>query len=222
MLRPRKRINRREIKEDTLVTVYVRVQRFIQNHSKQINIGIFVIAAIAIIGIFMIRSKKKAELTAAGELGIAEQFYYVSNYPRAIDELTKIADTYSGTNAAGSAIFFVANSYFATGDYDNAEKYYKIYLKNYSKNKLFSASSSAGVAACLDSKERYSDAARLYENDGKKYGDLFVAPFYLRDAGRCYTLAGNKEKAKEIYKYILEKYSGFNMRQQISFLLNSL
>ena len=150
MLRPRKRITKREIKEDTLVTVYVRVQRFIQHHSKQFNIGIFVLLAVAIIGVFMIRSKKKAEVVAAGKLGIAEQFYYASNYPRAIDELTKIADTYSGTNAAGTAVFFVANSYFATGDYNNAEKYYKIYLKDYSNSKLFTVSSLAGIAACLD------------------------------------------------------------------------
>jgi len=222
MLRPRKRITKREIKEDTLVTVYVRVQRFIQNYSKQFNIGIFAIVAIAVIGIFMIRSKKKAELVAAGKLGIAEQFYYASNYARTIDELVKIADTYSGTNAAGSAVFFVANSYFATGDYDSAEKYYKIYLKDYSKSKLFTASSLAGVAACLDSKKRYDDAAKLYENAGEKYRDLFVAPFYLKDAGRCYTLSGNKEKAKEVYKYILKKYPKFTMRQQINFLLNSL
>ncbi|MFX0211505.1 MAG: tol-pal system YbgF family protein [Candidatus Hodarchaeota archaeon] len=218
MLRPRKRISKREIKEDALVTAYFRVQKFIQRHTKQLNIGVTVVIIVIIAGVFIFRSKKKAELVAAGKLGIAEQFYYAAEYTKAIEDLTQIVNTYSGTKSAGTAAFLLANSYFQTGDYNNAQKYYEIYIDDYSDNELFSPSSLAGIAACLESNGQYGEAARLYEKAGKKYPDSFGAPMYLKDAGKCYVLAGDKNKGKEIYHYIIERYPQSSIRQEVSFL----
>jgi len=222
MLRPRKRITKREIKEDALVTAYFRAQKFIRKYSKQLNIGLIVVVIVGIVGILMIRSKKRAEWAAAGKLGIAEQFYYASDYPRAIDELTQIVNTYLGTDAAGNATFFLANVHLATKDYSNAERYYKIYLDDYSETTSFSAASLAGIAACMESQNRFAEAARLYEKAGKEYPDFFEAPFFLKDAGRCYQLAGNNQKGKEVYEYILEKYPKTSLGQEIAFLSESL
>lgn len=222
MLRPRKRISRREIKEDALVTAYFRVQKFLQTHSKKLNVVFAGVVLIVVVGLFMARSKKKAESIAAGKLGIVEQFYYASQYNRAIDELKQIVDTYSGTRAAGTAAFFLANSYFATADYENAEKYYEIYLDDYSDSKSFSASSLSGMAACLEYQGQYSEAARLYEKAGNKFHDSYTAPFYLNDAGRCYVIAGDKEKGREMYRAIMEQYSESSLTQEVAVLLETL
>jgi len=222
MLRPRKRITKREIKEDALVTAYFRVQKFIRKYNRQLNIGFVIVVLIGVVSVLMVRSKKKAELAASGKLGIAEQFYYAPDYGRAIDELIQIVNTYSGTNAAGKAAFFLANVYFATEDYGNAERYYRMYLDDYSNSTLFSASSLAGIAACLESQNRYAEAARLYEKAGGKYPDFFEAPFFLKDAGRCYGMAGNREKSKEMYQYIIERYPESSLRHEVAFLSESL
>lgn len=222
MLRPRKKLTRKEIKEDALVTAYVRIQKFIQKFGKQLNIGGFIVLAIIVIGIFMIRSKRSAEFTAMARLSIAEQFYFVSDHARATTELTEIVNTYSGTRAAGTAAFFLANTYFATNDYDNAEKYYQTYIDDYSNNKMFTASCFAGIAACRESMEQLPEAARFYENAAQKYPNSFKAPFYLKEAGRCYVLAEEFEKGKEIYKMIIEKYPDSSIKQEAEFLFESL
>ena len=222
MLRPRKKLSRREIKEDPLVTTYVRIQKFIQRHSKQLNVvGLILVAAI-VITVFMGRSKRSAESAAAGRLGIAEMYYYIQDYTRAIGELSDIVDTYSGTKSAGTAAFLTANAYYSTGDYANAERYYQSYLDDYNHNKMFSASSLAGVAACRESQGLFLEAAQLYERAGTKYADSFRSPFHLKDAGRCYVLAGEIAKGKAVYKTIIDKYADSSIKQEVEFLFESL
>ena len=222
MLRPRKKISKREIKEDALVTFYFRVQKFIRNYKKQVNIGLVVIVTVSVVGVLMVRSKKKAELTAAGRLGMAEQFYFAANYQKAIEELTPLVETYSGTKAAGTAVFYVANAYFALRDYPQAEKYYQIYVDDYSQNALISASSLAGIAACWESQQEYEKAAGQYEKAWRKYPDVFTAPYNLKDAGRCYALAGNREKAKQMYEHAMERYAESAVIQEVEFLSAAL
>ena len=222
MLRPRKKISKKEIKEDPLVTYYVRAQKFIQNHSRHLNIGLIAFVAIIVIGIFIVRSKKKADILAGGKLGIAEQYYSVMNYTRAIDEFTSIISTYSGTRAAGRATFYLANAYFEQGDFENAEKYYRMYIEDYGKNRLLAASSWAGSAACMESRADYAEAAAIYEKTGRKFSDLFQAPYYLKDASRCYILAGNDEAGKSILEYIKGNYPNSPIIQKIDPLIESL
>ena len=222
MLRPRKKLSRREIKEDPLVTTYVRVQKFIQRHNKQLNIvGLIVVAAI-VITVFMGRSKRSAETAAAGRLGVAEMYFWVEDYTRAIGELSNIVDTYSGTKAAGTAAFLTANAHYATGDYTNAERYFQLYLDDYDHNKMFSASSLAGIAACRESQGSFLEAAQLYERAGTKYENTSRSPFHLKDAGRCYVLAGEIDKGKAVYKTIIDKYEDSSIKQEVEFLFESL
>ena len=49
MLRPRKKIHRKEIKEDALVTNYFRVRKLVDRYSRQINIGLIALLAIAVV-----------------------------------------------------------------------------------------------------------------------------------------------------------------------------
>ena len=61
MLRPRKHITKKDIKEDTFVTVYLKIRKFVQKHNRYLNIGLLAIPVIVIVAILMVRSKKNAE-----------------------------------------------------------------------------------------------------------------------------------------------------------------
>lgn len=222
MLRPTKRITKKEIKEDPLVTAYVKVQKFLRSHSRELNIGITVFIILIVIGVLMIRSKKRAEITAAGGLSLAEQYYHAGRYDQAIPELSEVVETYSGTKAAGKAVFFIANSYFMQDDFANAEIYFRRFVDDYSKDELFGASSYAGIAACLESTEAYASAAEYYEKAARKFPDGFNAPVYLKDAGRCYRFAGDIANTKRVYQEILDDYPDSGVFQDVGYLLNSI
>lgn len=206
MLKPRKRITRREIKEDPLVTRYLQARKILQQYAKQIQYGVAIIILVILGLALMSRNQKRNEASAAGRLAMAELYYYSQNYDQAIQNLGQVADSYAGSKSAGIAVYFIANSYYTQDDYDNAEIYYKTYLNEYSDIPLFTESARAGVAACLENREQYAEAAVLYEQACKDNPHSFEVPFHLEDAARCYLLSGNTEKSKTMYQLILDKY----------------
>ncbi|MBN2029015.1 tetratricopeptide repeat protein [bacterium] len=222
MLRPRKRITRKEIKEDALVTTYFKIRKYVQKHSRYLTIVLLAIPVIIIVAMMMVKSKRDAELTAYARLGVVIQPYHLSDYSTSIGELTQIVDAYPGTKAAGEAVFFLGNSYFNMGNYVQAETYYQLYIDDYSDNDLFSISSMAGVAACHAAQDRFYEAALQYEKAANRYSNLFNAPFYLKDAARCYRLADDVEKAKMAYQVIVDRYPNSDLKDEVEFILESL
>ena len=222
MLRPRKKVTKHEIQEDALVTFYLKAQKFFRVHSQKVYIAIGAVAVLAVVAVFMARSKKDAEFRAADRLGIAEQFYYAQDFQRAIPEMQQIIDTFPGTRSAGTATFLLANAYFSTGNVDQAKNHFQSYLDRYKHFEVFTASSYAGIAACLDIQGHYREAAASFEKAAKAFPKSFLAPFHLKDAARCFTIAGDIAKAREIYSKITTDYRNSSIAQDASFYLESL
>jgi tetratricopeptide (TPR) repeat protein len=222
MLKPRKKLTKREIKEDTLVTTYLRIQKYYQKYQKVIQYTLAGVVVVVVIGVLMIRSKKNTENVALRKLSMAEQYFYMANINQAIESLTEIIETYSGTKASGDAAFLLANIYFQNREYGQAEKYYRLVYEKYDNKGLIASSSLAGIAACLESKNEFDEAAIMYEKAGQKSKNNFDAPFHLKNAARCYMLAGQQEKGKRLYQYILDYYSESSLKSEIEFVLQSL
>ena len=218
MLKPRKKLTRKEIKEDPLVTYYVQFQKFLRKYNQQINVGLIAIVVIIAGGIFLTRSQKGSEIKAASQLAMAEMPFYAQKYDRAILELTPIVDTYSGTKAGVRAAFYLATAYFEQNDYEKALTNFEICEKKSSKNLLVKVSSMAGMAACLESLGRVEEAAQMYENAGKKYSKYFSASQNLLQAARCYSEVKNNAKALEIYNLISSEYPESNEAKDVEFL----
>jgi TolA-binding protein len=222
MLRPRKKIVKREVKEEALVTYYFKARKLLDRYSKQVQIGLIAVAVLIALGVLMTRSKKKSELEASGKLGIVQQAYYMGEYQRVIPELSGLCEKYRGTPSAGTALFFLANAYYFTGNLEQAEKSYQGYLDRYGQNQDFSASSLAGLAAISESRKQFAKAAGLYERAGRKYGDCFSAPFYLKEAGRCYVLENDKVKGKAVYEFLIKKYPDSGPAQDVEISIATL
>jgi len=222
MLKPRKKLTKREIKEDGLVTTYFRVQKYFKKHQKIIQYTLMGLAAVVVISVLMVRSKKNTERAVIEKMGIAEQYYYTGNTGKAVEMFKEIIETYPGAEASRNAVFLLANSYFSKQDYDQAEKYFRLFYEKYNKNDIFTASSLAGIAACMESKNEFAEAAAMYEKAGKKSEGSFEAPFHLENAARCYLLAGDKEAGKRIYQMILDRYPKSELNRQNEFILQSL
>ena len=127
MLKPRKKLTKREIKEDALVTAYYQAQKYFKKHQKIIQYTLLGLAAVIVISVLMIRSKKNAGHLAAEKMGIAEEYYYTGNIDKAVGMFNEVIETYPGSEASGHAVFLLADSYFTKKDYDQAEKYFRLF-----------------------------------------------------------------------------------------------
>jgi len=222
MLRPHKKLRKKEIKEDALVTFYFRFQKWYTQYHRQIQIGLGILVALCVIAVLMARSKREAEAKASGKIGIAETYYLMGDYSRVIQEMEPIVKTYSGTRSAGIAAYYLGSAYYAQNRYAEAEKYFRMVVDHSPHMPLFSASSLAGLAAIAESKGDFKTAAKLYEKAGRKYSTLFTAPFYLKEAIRCYLRIQNIEKAKMLSDEWIKKFPENPGMQEIQWLREKL
>jgi predicted negative regulator of RcsB-dependent stress response len=202
-----KRITKRLMKEDRLVSTTFKATEYIQKNQTAFIIGGIAVVVIfsAILLIKMNASRKvsesyallfQSEMVAAG--GQMDQY---------MADLALLADNYSGTTAAKIATLRLANTYFDQTNYDKSESYYTILTKKYSSDKMVATIGAAGIAACYEAKGNFAEAAKYYSQAAAyKSGDLWT-PAYLLRAGQNYAKAGDKKSAEAAYDQIEKQYA---------------
>ena len=206
MLTPKKKITRHQMKEDKLVTTYLKINNFIGAHQREITYVVIGVVALLALGVFMLRSKREAETKASVELVKAKMEFTRQAYPAAIDILKKLVDNYDGTPSAGLGTIYLGQAYLKSQDYTNAAQAFQTYLDDYGGDDLLSSAAMAGLAASFDERKDYAKAAQLYEQVAEKYPGVVYAPKWLLDAARCHVNAGEKPAAQQALKKIIEKY----------------
>ncbi len=206
MLKPAKRLTKKQIKEDKLVTTYFRAMDYIKQNQKIVTIGVAAVVIITSLLILFARSKRNAEKYAAVELTKARVAIQQNNIDSATDILTSLVNNYSGTRNAGRAVYYLGNINYGKGDYDAALSYFENYIDDYKDNDILTSSAYSGLAACHEQRGNYLEAAKIYESAVDKFPKHFEAPEQLMSAARCYRLANVKNKAQEMYQRIIDHY----------------
>ena len=222
MMKPRRRITKKQMKQDKLVTSTFQVVEYVQEHVTPIVFGLIALVALIILVVIISWSSKAKEKSAGELLGRAQIVYQMGDYTTAVQLFEPILRQYGGTKSAGQATYFLANSYFFTKDFDKALEYYEKFVAKSHKFPFLAASAIAGVAACYEQKEAFSDAARWYEKAAKEYQDFYLAPDYLLSSGRCYEAAGDSENARRVYQNIVDLYPESPSLQQAKLTLAEL
>jgi predicted negative regulator of RcsB-dependent stress response len=202
-----KRITKRLMKEDRLVSTTFKATEYIQKNQTPFIIG--AIALVVIIGaVTLIRysaNRKANESTAV--LFQAEMMAAAGQMDQYAANLALLSDNYGGTTAGKIATLRLANLYFDQKDYDKAAIYYTRMMDKYTDDKMVAATGAAGKAACLEAKGNYLQAAKFYEKAASyKSGELWT-PVYLLRAGQNYANAGDKKSAEAAYDRIEKQYA---------------
>jgi len=220
MITKKKKLSKKEIKEDKLVSFMYNVESFYEDHkSKIISYGSILVIAIAA-AYFYVNQQKVANENAGIELSRVMQIFDQGSYLEAIEGrqgtniigLKKIVEEYGGTENGESAKIFLANAYSYLGNYEDAIKYYEDYGGNIP---VYKASAMAGMAGYYSSKNEYKKAADLYKNAANVFDLNAQNPDYLLNAAVNYYNSGEKEEARALLEKIKEDYSSSNARKQV-------
>jgi TolA-binding protein len=219
MLKPKRRLKRREIKEDKFVTFVAKWTDFFNENGKFVVMGVGGLALVIAIGYFMSVSKRDANLAASGGLIRATDFYNQNQFDEAIPHLQRVVDTYSGTANAGVATYYLANSYYSKENYSEAKRYFQLYLDNYGDNPLFVGSAYAGLGACHAVEGEREKAAQLYQKAYDENPGSFTAPEFLFVAARNYIEIAQKSKAIELLQKIVDDHGATPIANDAELLL---
>jgi len=211
MLRPKKKISRKELKEDALVTWYVRLRTLYDTNRRIISIGITVVV-LAIAGVLVyLKNRADHNEAAITALGAIFEMYDAGQYQTAVDGvpernikgLRAIVDDYGNSPTGDLARLYLANALYQLGRYDEALKAYDDFSPS---GELLSVARLSGLGACEEAKGDDRKAAAHFEKAATQYPSDVNAAEYLNDAARDYGLAGEKEKAIELYRRIKKNY----------------
>ncbi len=211
MLKAQKKISKRELKQDALITTMGNLTTFYDINKK--NIGIAVAGVVVLVlGIWWYAEKQKTDnAQASTELGSV--YTYVDNNQhqiaidgipeRKITGLKTIVDKYGSTDAGNLARFYLANAYFHLGKSDEALEQFDDFK---AKDEFLAVSRLAGIAECYEAKGEYEKAAGNYEKASVDYPKDVEAAANLNNAANNYMLAGKKDRALDLFKKIKKEY----------------
>ncbi len=212
MLAPKKKISKKEIKQDRLVETYFKLRTFFDENKKAILITMGSLVVIVLLVIYFVNRSIERDIQSTTLLGNVISLYDQGQYQLAIDGipaknikgLKEVADKFDGTESGEAAKVLLANSYFNLGKIDEALKYYEDYDGD---NKLFQATAYAGAASCYEIKGNKEKAAELFLKAAKVNPSEVYTPEYLLYSARIYAELGKKEVAKKLLEQIKKEYS---------------
>jgi len=212
MLQKKKKLSKKEIKEDKLINFYKSAVVFFEKYKNKIFIYAGVLVAVAAIVYFYVNQKSESNEKAGLELSRIMPLYDQGAYLEAIEGkqgtniigLKRIVEEFGGSENGETAKIYLANCYAFLGNYDEANKYYNDYSGSID---YFEAASLAGQAGYYADQEDFEKAANLFLQASKMSEINSQNPDYLLNAGIYYLKAGEKEEAKILFNRIKEDYS---------------
>jgi len=206
MLTPKKKLTKREIKQDKLVTTWFKFNDWLSQNTRELFIGVGVVAVVVGLVFLFNWMKARDEQNAAEKFAQARTEHNKKNYLGAIPVLEKLVSEYGGTKSAGLATIYLANAYLQTKDYLNAEKHYKRYLDDGDGDPILEVSAAFGVAATYEARNEFAKAAKIYEDAANEHEDSYRAPQLLMSAARNYKEGGQIEGARRNLQKLIDKY----------------
>ena len=212
MLQKKKKLSKKEIKEDKLINFYKSAVVFFEKYKNKIFIYAGVLVAVAAIVYFYVNQKSESNEKAGLELSRIMPLYDQGAYLEAIEGkqgtniigLKRIVEEFGGSENGETAKIYLANCYAFLGNYDEANKYYNDYSGSID---YFEAASLAGQAGYYADQEDFEKAANLFLQASKMSEVNSQNPDYLLNAGIYYLKAGDKEEAKILFNRIKDDYT---------------
>ncbi len=203
---PAKRISKRQIKEDKLVTTVFKASEYIQKNPTRFVISGVAVAVVFIAVVLLLWSADRKKNEAATLLARAHLAFDAGLVEEAFGDLKSLAENYSGTNQAARATFILANRSFQEKNYTEARDHYERLIAAYDKDKMMLSSAVAGAASCTEIDGDRLEAARLYLEAAMIFPDELWAPRYLLRAGINFVAAGDTASARIAYSEIDSSY----------------
>ena len=180
-----------------------------ERHPKTV-IGISVIIALIVGGVFVYRYYKEGKETEAQrEMFQAVYYLEADSLDLALNGdgnnlgFIDIIDAYGITDAAKLANYYAGVAYLKQGKYEVA----RLYLEDFSASDLLvQARAYSLIGDTYMEEKNYEDAAKFYDKAANYKPNKYFSPAYLMKAALAFEKNNQNDKAKEAYDKIINEY----------------
>ncbi|MBW7997634.1 MAG: tetratricopeptide repeat protein [Candidatus Glassbacteria bacterium] len=202
----RKRISKKELKEDAFVSGAFEASHYIQEHTSKIIGGIIGVLVLSGLAWMYVNFRAETRSEAALTMFKAEGLFISNQFSLAAVDFENVADDYSGTEQGRKAVYFAADSYYNSGDYDRALELFNRYMDENGGDDPLLINCLVGIAACHEQFEEYPQALENYHRALELAEYDFQRVEILSSISRTHRQAGQAEQAIAMLDEIIESF----------------
>jgi tetratricopeptide (TPR) repeat protein len=135
---------------------------------------------------------------------IGNYFFNQGQYAQALNFYSKLVDL-NESNYRIKDLFNLANSYFFLEDYEQAQEYYKMILKEH-PNDSVAPKAAFRLAYIFLQEQKYDSSLKLYSTIKKYFSKQDYIDAVTYNMGWCYYKLGENNKALKVYEEFIRKY----------------
>ena len=218
MLKPKRKITRKEIQKDPFLESIFSFKEHFEN-KKQLYIKIILsVVGVFIVGFLYNSNSVTNENEADYGLSIGMIYHNQGDYQNAIMQFQQIVDEYSNTKSGYDASFYIGKIHFERGNYDLALPHFERYVSG-SNNNFILSSAYESLSAIYEHKNNLDDAIFYQKKSiNKSISKLGNAYSKLRLA-KLYIFNNDKERAIKVMDEVIDDHkNNFEIKKEYDFL----
>jgi TolA-binding protein len=190
------KLTKRQIKEDRFTVFMLNARRQVRDYWQYIIIGAAAVVLLVLGAVYYFNAQESDQIAAAQRFAQALQEYGQGNAQVAIMSLNQLLEEQSSGKLAEQATFLLGNINLESRNYQEASRYFEMYLEQYTENKFHRAASLGGLATSLENQGQFAEAAAKFlegvaaDSTGPLVGDFRLS------AMRNYLAVGEIEEAR--------------------------
>jgi tetratricopeptide (TPR) repeat protein len=211
----RKRITKKQLKEDAFVSATFEASHYIQENRTRIILGI--VGFLALIGVVWLYINYRQDRLEESSTAMfrAQSLYMNGQYALAAADFEKLAEEYSGSALARKAFFFAGDAYYEAGDYQQALSRFEECREKLSEDDPLLLNCLVGQAAACEQLENLDKAIEVYREALATAGYDYQKLEILISLCRVLAAAGRNTEALELTDRIIEDYPDYPRSQMI-------
>lgn len=216
MARQQKRLKKKELREDPLMTAVSETQLWLAVNGKKLAMGIIAIAIIIVAVVLLRNMREEADLESRQAFADAQLEIAQSNPEDVIPPLLRIADDYQGTSGGSEALYTAAEMALNQQEAERAVELFNRFLDEYKGEYLLEAGAYGGLATAHENLGHFEEAADIYMRLADHKDARHYRYFALLNAGKAYAQAEQYDKARAAFNIVVDEqdYSGTRTRAE--------
>lgn len=205
----KKRLTRKEMKEDRLRGFAYKAVKYTTAHPGRIRAIIGGIVAFTVIVLAVWYYISSVQEKAMVKLSEAENIYKEAKkdeeYNKAKEAFQSVLKQYPWSKAARIALFYKGSCQYQLKEYKEAGITFKVFVDKYSRYPIvpFVLLNLAGI---YEAQNDYAGAVKVYENILSRYPRHSVASMAQLGKGNCLEQSGKLDPAREAYQMVMSLY----------------
>ncbi|MDP6456326.1 MAG: tetratricopeptide repeat protein [Candidatus Marinimicrobia bacterium] len=214
MLKPKRKMTKKEIRHDPLLETVHRAQQFHAENRKLINYVGAGLAAVAVIGLIAFSTGSSSNNEARGVMARALVNYQGEDYATAVTDFDILINDYPGSTAGNEAQYYLGQSLLMQENEEEAKKSLEDYIAS-ADNSFLAAGAFRTIGDLSFKSEQYEEAAGYFEKAASVSTVPTVSNQNLISAALAWIKAGEYKKAGKSLDAIRQDVGEFNIQAQV-------